>query len=86
MLLHNSFGSGVVYLIMSALYLSAMFAICTVDISTIHNPAGDKQKSSTRKSDKSSHLKEALSVEGTVWMIVYTAIYKCGECTSGNPF
>ena len=86
MLLYNSFGSGVVYLIMSALYLSAMFAICTVDINTMHNQAGDKQKSSTRNTDKSSHLKEAVSVEGTVWMIVYTAIYKCGECTAWNPF
>ena len=82
MLLYNSFGSVVVYLIMSALYLSAMFAICTVDINTMHNQAGDKQKSSTRNTDKSSHLKEALSVEGTVWMIVYTEIYKCGEWTA----
>lgn len=89
-MLYNTFGSGVVYLIMSFFYLSALFAVCSLDIGAMQtstksgNPPQTKKKKEKQMGDNKessylSSLTEAFRVEGTPWMIIYTALYKCGE-------
>jgi len=92
MMVHNSAGHGATYIILALVYAVALVLIHFADIHSLqgtltpngsskHKPlkSSSSQEKITPKEKYFSTLFQAVTVEGSLWMIVYTCVYKCGE-------
>jgi len=92
MMVHNSAGHGATYIILALVYAVALVLIHYADIHSLqgtpppngsskHKPlrSSSSQEKITPKEKYFSTLFQAVTVEGSLWMIVYTCVYKCGE-------
>ena len=77
MTLYNKFGHGATYLVLTFVYLAALCIVYTVEVDSV-KLALSKEKT-TSPSSYYGTLFEAAAVPGTVWMLVYTVLYKCGR-------
>ncbi|KAF6038577.1 MFSD3 [Bugula neritina] len=95
MMVHNSAGHGATYIILALVYAVALVLIHFADIHSLqgtltpngsskHKPlkSSSSQEKITPKEKYFSTLFQAVTVEGSLWMIVYTCVYKCGENAS----